>query len=282
MSACEPLLNTSVRVLTWNLWWRFGPWRERQAAIRATIAALDPDICGFQEVWDDDEANQVGEMADELGYDWAFAHRPRLETWEGDGADAEVRFGNAIMSRWPIARRAQLPLPAGEDADEGRTVLFGEIDGPRGPIPFFTTHLNYRFDHAHVRLQQAETIARFVDAQRPWAYPPIVTGDFNAQPESDEIRSLTGFRAALVKGIVFRDAWRYAGNDTPGNTWDVERNPFAAETLEHSCRLDYVLVGWPRGARGAGHVLSCRLVGDEPVNGVLASDHFGVVAELRY
>ena len=30
----------TVRLLTWNLWWRFGPWEARQAAIEATSGTV--------------------------------------------------------------------------------------------------------------------------------------------------------------------------------------------------------------------------------------------------
>ena len=46
-------------------------------------------------------------------------------------------------------------------------------------------------------------------------------------------------------------------------------------------RIDYILVGWPE-ARGAGHIVDCRIAGNEPVGGVWPSDHHAVLAELRY
>lgn len=36
------------------------------------------------------------------------------------------------------------------------------------------------------------------------------------------------------------------------------------------------------GPRGAGHPVHSERIGDAPVDGVWASDHFGVVADLRY
>ena len=33
-----------MRVVTWNLWWRFGPWEARFPAIQETIRRLDPDV----------------------------------------------------------------------------------------------------------------------------------------------------------------------------------------------------------------------------------------------
>jgi endonuclease/exonuclease/phosphatase family metal-dependent hydrolase len=48
-----------VRILTWNLWWRFGPWRQRRDAIAAVLADVQPDVCGLQEVW----ASPAGHLA---------------------------------------------------------------------------------------------------------------------------------------------------------------------------------------------------------------------------
>ncbi len=37
-------IETRLRVLTWNIWWRFGPWERRRPAIGATLARLDADV----------------------------------------------------------------------------------------------------------------------------------------------------------------------------------------------------------------------------------------------
>jgi hypothetical protein len=42
-----------------------------------------------------------------------------------------------------------------------------------------------------------------------------------------------------------------------------------------------VMVGLPK-LGGVGHVRAARIIGDEPVGGILGSDHFGVAADLRY
>ena len=39
------------RVVTWNLWWRFGDWARRFEVIAAELAGLAPDVVGLQEVW---------------------------------------------------------------------------------------------------------------------------------------------------------------------------------------------------------------------------------------
>jgi len=271
MSPYGPLIDARLRVMTWNLWWRYGPWEARQPAILATIRAADPDVVALQEVWGDaGGATTASVLAGELGYHHVYVQRLDI-----DG----VTFGNAVMSRWPIASTDHRDLPAPEHAEELRTVLRADVHGPRGTVQVFCTHLNWRFDHGHVRQEQARTVARFVADSRPRTYPPIVCGDLNAVPDSDEVRMLTGRAATPVEGLVFHDAWEAAG-DGPGFTWS-NANPFAAGALEPDRRIDYVLVGWPR-AGGAGHVIRVELAGTAPVGGITPSDHYAVVADLRY
>jgi endonuclease/exonuclease/phosphatase family metal-dependent hydrolase len=265
------LLDTRVRIMTWNLWWRFGPWEARQPAIAATLARLDPDIVALQEVWDDGTDNQAGLLAAQLGYHHVYASA--LET---DG----VRFGNAVLSRWPITGHEWRPLPAPPDREESRTVLRADVDGPRGPIQVFDTHLNWRFDQSDVRQDQVRAIARFVKESPPRTFPPVLCGDFNADPLSDEIRMLTGRTVVPEPKLVFHDAWEAGGDGGPGVTWSND-NPYANLDLEIDRRIDFVFAGWPK-IGGAGHVVECRVEGTEPVDGVVPSDHYAVVATLRY
>ena len=273
------LLDTRLKVLTWNLWWRFGPWEARRPAIAATLARLDADVICLQEVWDTDaDGCFAAELAEGLGFHHAYGSHLDL-----DG----VRFGNAVLSRWPITGRDVLTLPAPDHQQESRTCVRADIDGPRGGLQVFSTHLNWRFDQSETRQHQVRAIARFVSAARSQAdraMPPILCGDFNADPDSDEMRMLTGKAATPVPKLVFHDAWDVAGeassSSTTGATW-TNANPYARLDLEPDRRIDYVLVGWPK-AGGAGHVTRCTVECAEPVDDVVPSDHLGVLAELRY
>jgi endonuclease/exonuclease/phosphatase family metal-dependent hydrolase len=75
-------------------------------------------------------------------------------------------------------------------------------------------------------------------------YPTIVCGDFNAGPDSDEIR-ITGRSTTAAARLVFCDAREEAGDGTPGYTWS-NRNPLAALGLYPDRRFDYILSPWPR------------------------------------
>jgi endonuclease/exonuclease/phosphatase family metal-dependent hydrolase len=108
-----------------------------------------------------------------------------------------------------------------------------------------------------------------------------VAGDFNTGPDSDEIRMLTGRRQTARPGFVLFDAWEFGdGPATPGVTWS-SANPWAAPSLLRDQRIDYVFTGWPRRG-GVGSALGARLAGTEAVEGIVASDHYAVVADLRY
>jgi endonuclease/exonuclease/phosphatase family metal-dependent hydrolase len=261
-----------MRVLTWNLWGRGGDWRSRQDAIAAVIADAAPDVCGLQEVWDAPDGNLADQLAGQLdlGWCWRGAHPPRPE----DG----VSIGNAVLSRWPVLAVEELRLPAG-DLPERRVAVCARIAAPAGVLPFVTTHLTYLPGGSAIRLEQVCALAHFVAEQAvEAAYPPVVTGDLNAEPASDELRLLGGLLTApAVPGLVLLDAWRYAAPDDPGFTWD-RRNGHQRHSIIPDSRIDYVLVGLPRQDRG--RVGTVRLAGDVPVNGLWPSDHYAVIADL--
>lgn len=263
--------GSAISVLSWNLWWRFGPWRERLPAIVETIRAADPDVLGLQEVWVADGTSSAHQIAEALDYHVVVGHRLVL-----DG----VGFGNAVLSRWPISGSTTVALPGDpDDDDEERVVLAADVTAPRGPLQVFSTHLNWRYDHGATRQEQVRTLCAMVSAKRPRGYPAVVCGDFNAEPDAEEIRMMTGKAALPTPGTVFMDTWSSVHGNGGGTTWS-NANPFAAQAYEHDRRIDYVFSGWRR-PDGAGQPLSCRVVGDRPLDGVWPSDHFGVLAELR-
>jgi endonuclease/exonuclease/phosphatase family metal-dependent hydrolase len=267
-----PLIETRLRVITWNLWGRGGPWNERLAGITSTLVAAQPDVVALQEVWAEEGGrSQADLLAAALGFGRIWARRYAI-----DG----VAVGNAILSRWPITESEVRSLPARPpELEELRNVIRAAVDGPRGRLVVYTTHLNWRFDQSVVRQEQVRFVARFIAESREEGCPPILTGDFNAVPDSDEIRMLTGRMALAVPGLVFHDAWEAAGDGGAGFTW-TNANPWARQDLEPDRRIDYVFTGWPKKG-GAGHVTSCRLIG-AAIDGNFPSDHYGVLAELRY
>jgi endonuclease/exonuclease/phosphatase family metal-dependent hydrolase len=270
----------SMRVVTWNLWWRFGPWRERLEAIAGVLAEIDPDLCGLQEVWADDDGNEAVVLAERLGMYVSWLPSPASERWQRRLGDPTVTIGNAVLSRWPIVNRSHIHLPAGTEADEGRTAMLAELASPYGRVSMYNTQLNSAPSHSAVRVEQVAALAEFIGGNVADAFPIALTGDFNALPDSDEVRLMEGhLTAPAVPGLLLIDTWRYATPGDQGLTWN-RRNPHVAATFEPSARIDYVFIG-PPGPYGQGHVDSVALLGDQPRHGIWPSDHAGVVVDLR-
>ena len=269
------LAQDRLRVVTWNVWGRYGPWAERQQAIVDGLRRIDADVVCLQEAWQTGDHCQPAALAGALGLEWVYA--PAFEINGGWS-------GNAILSRWPIASHdiTELPMAGGgatdTDPGERRVLLFGELNAPRGPIQVFTTHLSWRADWSGVRQAQVAAIGQVVADRKPRQFPAVLCGDFNAEPGSDEMRMLTGQAAVAVPGVVFKDAFAARG-EGPG--WTItDTNPYAAASLDDRSRVDYVLVGWPK-AGGAGQILSAWVAGQEAPGGLAGSDHYAVVADLR-
>jgi endonuclease/exonuclease/phosphatase family metal-dependent hydrolase len=262
-----------LSVLSLNLWNREGPWDRRRALLRAWIERLDPDLIGLQEVLRGAAFDQLAALLAGLGREVEFARAS--DYW----AEPGLAFGNAVASRWPIRERAVLELPHGLDP-ERRNALTVTVEAPFGAVGFTCTHLQWRMHHGWVRERQVVSLAEWVLARRPrGGFPPILVGDLNAEPDSAEIRYLCGLQSLEGHSVHFRDAWRMAGDGGPGFTWS-NRNDYARAWLEPDRRIDYVLLGYPQ-VGGVGSVEHCRVVCDEPQDGVWPSDHFGVYAEIR-
>lgn len=266
---------TRVRVMTWNLWWRFADWEQRLKAIREVLRDEQPDICGLQEVWASSGTNLAALLAEELGMHSAFFAPSDQDRWHKRVDDTTAEFGVAVLSRWPISDEQGFDLVN----DASRPCFSVTIDAPHATVPFVTTHLSaLPMGTSARRLAQLEQIANHVATLPVTDHPPVVTGDFNAVPESDEVRKFGGILTdPFVDGQVFLDAWRYAPHHDPGFTWSRE-NPYVARGMEPSSRIDYIHVV-PRWD-APGKVQSVRLGATKPIDGVWPSDHFAVIAEL--
>jgi endonuclease/exonuclease/phosphatase family metal-dependent hydrolase len=259
-----------LTILTLNIWNRQGPWEQRLRLIREGIKRLDPDLVGLQEVLEFEGRSQADDIREGLGYEATFGQAHDL----GSG----MLFGNAVLSRWPITSKKVTPLPTGGH-DEKRAMLGCEVESPHGAIPFFVTHLNWKFHHGAVRERQVVKIAEEVKAAAPTGgNPPVLVGDFNAEPEAAEIRFLKGLQSLDGQSVFFADCFGITG-EGPGYTYDATRNPFAAVTHEYPRRIDYVFVRGP-DKKVRGKPLAARVVMEELEGGVCASDHYGVYAEV--
>jgi endonuclease/exonuclease/phosphatase family metal-dependent hydrolase len=271
------LIESRVRIVTWNLWWRLGDWKSRFEAIARTLEELRPDLVCLQEVWQENNDNQAAALAQRLGMTHAFALERAM-----DGVDQGV----ALLSRWPLTAVAHRTLAVPPEMKDPTVALRAVVQGPRGPLLLVTTHLAPYPHRSAERERQVRSLVEFLAEPHEPAIDlsgrSILAGDFNAPPDSDEIRLLTGRRSPPRPGWVFLDAWETAGDGSPGYTMS-RTNPNAAPLLLPNLRWDYIFVRWPSGRPGGvGHPLHAEVVGVEARDGVVPSDHYAVVADLLY
>lgn len=231
----------------------------------------NPDVVCLTEAWATDEGTQAEGLARQLGYEHhASACDLEIKGWTS---------GFGVVSRWAIVGTERRSLKGERESAMG-SALHVRIDGDRGEFDVYAVMLHYPLDGSADRAEQVRQLAEFVATTSEPGALLVVCGDFNAGPDADEVRALTGRRAPPRPGLVFYDAWEIAGDGSPGHTWSNE-NRVAAPMLYPDRRIDYVLSACPRSA-GLGHPTRCALLGVQEAARAELSDHYGVVADLRY
>jgi endonuclease/exonuclease/phosphatase family metal-dependent hydrolase len=263
-----PLIETTARIVTWNVWGLYGPWQERELAISATLANARPDVIVLTESWASEADSQCERLSGPL--DMAYHAFSGIRAEE----DETALSGVAIMSRWPLKTTSSLTFGA-------LRVLCADVEGPRGPIHVYGAVMDaWWFDESAARQNAVRALLTHLREVQDSLIPLVVCGDFNADPESDEIRMITGRTTAPAPGLSFYDAWDVAGCGRRGCTWS-NANPWATPLLWPDRRIDYVFTAAPRRG-GAGHPRNASLLGTAPVQGVYPSDHYAVQADVRY
>ncbi|HZD70939.1 MAG TPA: hypothetical protein VFA45_19190 [Actinomycetes bacterium] len=93
------------------------------------------------------------------------------------------------------------------------------------------------------------------------------------------MRFWSGRQALSGTSVCYRDAWERIHPGESGDTF-TPRNPLVADRDWPFRRIDYSFVRCGNYSSPTLDVAACARIFDQPVDGVWASDHFGVVADL--
>lgn len=239
----------NLRVATFNIW-HDKEWAARQPLLFQALREADADVIALQEVLEDKDKglpNQAETIAAALGGGYSvhfFSTTP-----EG----SPRRYGNAILSRLPVLGEATRKL---EPLSDHRTAVRVRVDAGGRPVDIVDTHLAWQHDAGPVRAQQIADLMGWLPQD---GVPLILMGDFNAELSDSGLAAIAPerFESALPAGAAATTL-----NTAKGHKPRVIDHIFA-----ESRWFD---------------VAEARVIGDRPVNGVHASDHFGVAAELRW
>jgi len=237
-----------VRFVTFNI--RLGLQRG-VAPIVDVARSLRPDLLALQEVGANWRDGPPGDTTRRIGLQTGLVHSTFVPTI---GTGESVRYGHALLSRWPIRDLNRQFLAGGRG--EPRAALSADIVGPEDRaedcVRFVSTHLSHI--DSERRLQGPE-FGKFVEEAMPTPNqkggpeaPIVVAGDLNEPRE----RPSPWMRELLA-------SFDEAGRLDPAPTFE---NPVPER------RIDYLLV--------AGAQWSDAFVADLPD----LSDHRPVVADL--
>ena len=245
-----PLVKT-LRVLTYNVHGCVGlDGKTSPDRIARVIARQGVDVVALQEI--DVGRNRSGKIdqaesiARKLGMTFHF--QPSISLAEG-------KYGNAILSRYPLKmiRMDALPRLKASRLFEPRGALWVEIDVSGIKVNLITSHLSL---WPAERLLQAEALLG-----PDWAgsavcqAPVILCGDFNASPRS---------RVCKRIGCKLRDAQLIVESHKPKSTW-LASHPFS--------RIDHFFVSPDI------EVMSIAVPTTELDR--IASDHLPLIVDLK-
>lgn len=259
-----------MRVMTMNVFAHHRDWEKRREVLIAGFQALAPEIVLLQEIVLTEGYDQARDI---LGSGYQIHHQPGRSD---DGV------GASIASQWPLDVVLEVGLDHGELSWTGSlAVARVDVPSPIGPVLVAHHKPTWRPAGEADRERQAVAAARHIETILPeQQIPVILAGDLDAPPHAASIRFLTGMQSLEGMSVRYHDAWAARHDDAPGHTFSpangIRSDSWRPRPAE---RIDYIMV------RGAEHgapldVVRCDLAFDKPVDGVWASDHIAVVADL--
>lgn len=233
-----------MRILSYNIWNYDGDWPIRRQLLTDVMSRASPDLIALQEVrhnWNDRPGwNQARFFAD--GLDWNYAYRP---------ANIFLPFPplvEGLAFLWPSVSLPVQSFPVPKTGRGPRRII---LRAQLSDVDVYNVHFALSNEG---RMVESGTLLDIVE-RRP-SRPAILTGDFNADAGDGPMQTL--FNAG------FHDVWQEV-HDRGDNTmeWPDPR------------RIDYILAR-DVDLRGA----SIDLLGVQPEDGLLPSDHFGLLADI--
>jgi endonuclease/exonuclease/phosphatase family metal-dependent hydrolase len=240
-------------IMTYNLWFDSQNWPARFNYMLSEIRQADPDVICLQEVIQRPNLpNQAASMADSLGYYYVFTSR--------DPEGNPTRFGNAILSRYPIEATNAVDLSPLSDF---RTAIHAQIQIGGNVIDIYNTHLHNSAVNQQIRVEQIEHLKSFID-QTQSGDLTFLCGDFNADPDWEEMELV--YEDFIDVYPLFHE------NDLAPEHGTLNFN------LDHQQRrIDYIF--FSKQDTEQLRPLEAEILLDEPSpTGIYGSDHFAVRA----
>ena len=266
----SPVFGQSLQVMSFNIRYP-NPgdgthiWQARKNMVVSTIRYHEADLIGLQEAF----RTQLDQLQQSLpGYEWIGVCR--TDGTQEPNPDNEfsailyntnkfrlLESGTFWLSETPDSAGSK-----GWDAALPRITTWGLFEVKESGKKFF--HFNTHFDHIgeKARIESAHLLVKKVN-QMSRDFPVVISGDFNANPETDIYSVLKN---------AFRDGLSAA--ELPHHGPIATFTNFIFPGIPGT-RIDYVFVN--EGFKVKKHAILA-----EVWSGIFPSDHFPVLATLHF
>ena len=279
-------VEEQLRVASINLMHNPVKFEERIELFKKNIEELQPDILCLQEVQTNAKSSIIDFLKEELGYTYAHVGTDVQDKY------SEARFANAILTNIENVDFKNMPLGISGTGHQYASAVIANFKKNNKDVHVMSVHLAWGGENEHLRLHQANIIAREADRLTARGEHPIVVigGDFNCEPDSETMRYLYGKEVGTVhKGTYWVDAWKLHGNTSNSVTNDPQmplgkltarRVGIPFPSLIPKRRIDYILVhGWAHGRQGSPLNFK-RWADAEDYKTLTVSDHYGVASDI--
>lgn len=229
----------------------------RTPRILSFLRREQPDLIGFQEATD-------------LIRTWLRENLCHEYTLLGCGRGADYRGESTVLAYrtdqfemieartlW-LSPTPQIPASTYRCDQSAcpRIVTMARLKHMEGERPFW--FINTHFDHigSSARQKEAGQLTAIIDALKE---PFILTGDFNALPDSPEMQAICKHTGCPIRDV----------------TADIGGTFHAFGMRETPCKIDYIFTNAEHTAKNV------RLIEDAGEHGVYLSDHYPIIADIQ-
>jgi len=241
-------------------------WENRKQILVHCIAEMAPDVLSVQEAlpFQIDVIKQSLPRLDRfgLGRFHGFPTDRAHEAFSGEHCDILYDTNKLGLLKWGTFWHSETPdVPASRSWGNSlpRITTWGILRDRTTGVDFAVVNTHLHWDEPYV--SKATTLLAGTIRDLAGDYPVILTGDFNATPESALYRALT-------TELALRDSWVVTGGteESMGTSHRFEGIPRR--------RIDWIMVGSDIGVESAQRILYEE-------DGRYPSDHYPVLASLR-
>jgi endonuclease/exonuclease/phosphatase family metal-dependent hydrolase len=275
----------NLTVANWNIWGKSANYESRLPDILNTLRSVNADVVGLVEVFKDGSELQVEALAHELGYphwDYAAIHD------DPENEKAGTPWGVGVLSRYPLNDRLELLQPNPDSYFALPAVLLiTTVDSSFGPFDFAVicewglSWSGYGVTGTTDRHDAYQAFTTALSDRSEKRLAPILLGDFNTPPDTDDIRKLTGKIPHDSYAMSFLDTWALQHGVEGGWTFDGTSNAHLRHRPFGKHRIDYIMTGTGPSYEYLWRTNEVAVFGQYGSDLLPPSDHYGVRAVLE-